>query len=156
LRAVDANAPLSGIRTLRSVFDESLAQRRFSMLLVGFFAASALLLAAVGLYGVIAYGVGQRTHEIGVRMALGAQRHEVLRLVLRQALALTAIGLVVGAVGALAVTSLIRQQLFEVSPTNPLTYAAIAALLLGTALVASYVPARRATRIDPVSALRQE
>jgi putative ABC transport system permease protein len=89
-------------------------------------------------------------------MALGAQRHEVLRLILRQAMTLTAIGLAVGAVGAVVVTSLIRQQLFEVSPTNPLTYASIAALLLGTALMASYVPARRATRIDPVGALRQE
>jgi putative ABC transport system permease protein len=156
LHTVDPNVTLSEVRTLRSVFDESLAQRRFSLLLVGFFAASALLLAAVGLYGVIAYGVGQRTHEIGVRMALGAQRHEVLRLILWQALALTAIGLAIGAVAAFAVTSLIRQQLFEVSPTNPPTYAAIAALLLATALLASYAPARRATRIDPMGALRQE
>jgi predicted permease len=156
LRAVDAGVPLTEARLLRAVFDESLAQRRFSMLLIGFFAASALLLAAVGLYGVIAHGVAQRAREIGIRMALGAVPGEVLRLVVRQALLLAAVGVGIGTVGALAATSLIRSQLYEVSPADPVTYVAIAAAVLGVALLAALVPARRATRIDPMAAMRAE
>jgi predicted permease len=154
LRAVDPGVPLTEARTLRAVFDESLAQRRFSMLLIGFFAASAVALAAVGLYSVIAHGVTQRAHELGIRMALGALPGQVLRLVVRQALVLAAVGVVLGTLGALAATSLIRSQLYEVSPADPVTYAAIAAAVLGVALLASLLPARRATRIDPMTAMR--
>jgi putative ABC transport system permease protein len=156
LNRIDRGLPILWPSTVDAIVNDSIGQERLTVTLLGVFAAVALLLAILGVYGAVAYSVEQRTSEIGVRMALGAQRHQVLRLILRQALALTVIGLALGAVGALAVTSLIRRQLFEVSPTNPLTYASIAVLLLGTALLASYVPARRATRIDPVGALRQE
>ncbi|HJR64390.1 MAG TPA: ABC transporter permease [Gemmatimonadaceae bacterium] len=155
LRAVEPIAALSGERLLADVVAESLAQRRFAMVVVGFFAASALLLAAVGLYGVIAYAVGQRTHEIGIRMALGAQRRDVLMMVLRQGLVLALIGLAVGSAGALMLSRVIQQQLFEVRAADPATFGAIGMLLLAVALVASWIPARRATRVDPVGALRE-
>jgi putative ABC transport system permease protein len=154
LRAVDGSVPLAGVRTMRAVFDDSLAQRRFSMQLVGFFAASALMLAAVGLYSVIAQGVGQRSSEIGIRMALGALPGDVLRLVLRQGLALAAVGVALGTAAALAAARLMRSQLYEVSPADPVTFAAVAAALLGVALLATLIPARRATRIDPMEAMR--
>ena len=156
LRAVDATAALSNARALTDVVGASLAQRRFGVMVVGFFAASALVLAAVGLYGVIAYTVGQRTHEIGIRMALGAQRRDVLLMVLRQGLVLALAGLAIGTAGALMLSSVLQRQLFAVRAADPVTYLSIGALLLVTALVASYVPARRATRVDPVGAIRGE
>ncbi|HVE78878.1 MAG TPA: ABC transporter permease, partial [Gemmatimonadaceae bacterium] len=156
LRAVSAAAGLDDGRTLRAVYDDALAPRRFAMLIVGFFAVSTLLLAAVGLYGVVAYAVGQRTHEIGVRMALGAQTGDVMRLVLGQGLRLAALGLTAGVAGALAASGLLRRQLFEVSPVDPATYLAIIALLVAVAAAATWGPARRATRVDPVRALREE
>jgi predicted permease len=155
LKAVDPVAALSDERLLTDVVAESLAQRRFAMVVVGFFAASALLLAAVGLYGVIAYTVGQRAHEIGIRMALGAQRRDVLVMVLRQGLILAVIGLAVGTGIALTLSRVLQQQLFEVRAADPATFIAIAAVLLATALAASWIPALRATQVDPVGAFRE-
>ncbi len=132
---------------------DSLAQRRFSMFLFGIFAALALALAVVGLYGVMSYAVAQRTHEIGLRMALGAQGRDVLRMVVGQGMGLVAVGLGLGLVGAFLLTRLMSSLLYGVSAADPLTYAGIALLLAAVALVASYIPARRATKVDPMVAL---
>jgi len=156
LRAVAPTLALDDVRTLEQVFAESLARQRFSMLLLGLFAAVALALAVVGLYGVIAFGVTQRTREIGVRIALGAQPRDVVALVLRQGVTLTAAGLAIGLVGALGLTCLLRSQLYQISTFDPLTYGAVSLLLAGIALLASYVPARRAIGVAPLIALRHE
>ena len=134
---------------------EMATDRMFSGLLV-IFSTVALVLAAVGLYGIIAYTVARRTHEIAIRMALGAGRSDVLRLVMRRAVALTAIGIAVGLAAAFAVTRMLGSLLFEIDPHDPITFGGIAALLAMIALAASYVPAFRATRVDPVVALRYE
>jgi ABC-type antimicrobial peptide transport system permease subunit len=135
---------------------DSLAERRFSMILLGAFAALALLLASVGIYGVISYVVGQRTHEIGIRMALGARRLDILRLILSGAGKLTLIGIAIGLVSALGLTRLMANLLYGVGPSDPLTFIAVPAILISVALLASYLPARRATRVDPMTALRYE
>jgi putative ABC transport system permease protein len=135
---------------------ESMSRRRFAMQLVGLFGILALLLAAVGIYGVIAYSVTQRTREIGIRVALGASKSAILRWVLKQGLMLTIVGVVVGLVGALALTRLLRGLLFGIGPTDIVTYGALAILLTLVALIACYVPARRATKVDPLVALRYE
>lgn len=145
-------APLSGDGYLR----DGMAPTRFAMALLTAFAALALVLAAVGLYGVIAYGVAQRTREIGVRVALGARDADVARLVLGEGIRLAAVGVVLGLAGALAATRALRGLLYGVNPTDPLTFVAIALLLAGVALLASYIPARRALRVDPTEALRAE
>jgi putative ABC transport system permease protein len=132
------------------------AQERLTMVLLSVFAGAALLLAAVGIYGVIAYSVTQRTQEIGIRMALGAQRGDVLRMVVGQAALLSAAGIACGAGAALGLTRLMVGLLYEVRPADPLTFGAVAVVLAAVALLASYVPARRATRVDPVIALRAE
>ena len=137
------------------VVANSLGTRRVSMQLFAVFAIAALLLAALGIYGVMAYSVTQRTQEIGIRMALGAQKSDVLRLVIRQGMALSVIGVVVGLAGAFALTRLIANLLFGVAATDPLTFVAIPLLLLSVALVACYLPARRAARLDPKIALAQ-
>jgi predicted permease len=142
--------------TMESVVADSMASRRFAMTILGAFAALALLLAGVGIYGVIAYVVGQRTHEIGIRMALGAQRRNVLGLVLWQGARLALIGVAIGIAGAAALTRLMSGLLYGVSATDPITFAAVALVLIIVALAACYFPARRATRVDPVSALRYE
>jgi putative ABC transport system permease protein len=144
--SLDRQVPVTDIRTMEQVISESTAPRRFNMVLVGFFAAVALLLAAVGLYGVISYSVSQRTHEIGVRMTLGASRRDVLRLVLRSALKLVLIGIVLGVAGALATSRLLASFLFEVRPSDPATFLAMALILSSIALAASMMPALRATR----------
>ena len=152
--AADPEQPVYEIKTMAQLVDEALVARRFAMTLLGIFALLAVVLATVGLYAVVAYTVSQRTHEIGIRMALGAQSREVARMVVAQALRLVALGLVLGAGGALALTHLMRKMLFGVSASDPATFAAVAALLATVALVASWLPARRASRVDPMVALR--
>ena len=154
--AVDKDQPVSNVRTMDQVFAAAVSRERFQMLLLSLFAVLALVLACVGLYGVISYAVAQRTHEIGVRMALGAQPGDVLRLVIRQGMTLTIAGLVFGIAGGLAVTRLMTDLLFGVTPTDSLTFVSVGALLVIVALLACYFPARRATRIDPLIALRYE
>jgi ABC-type antimicrobial peptide transport system permease subunit len=134
----------------------SLSRSRFTMLVLGVFAALALVLACVGIYGVIAYSVTQRIQEFGIRMALGANRHDVFRLVLGQGTRLTLLGIGLGIVAALIVTRLMATLLYGISATDPLTFAAVALLLALVALAACYIPARRATRVDPIVALRYE
>jgi predicted permease len=148
--------PMYGIRTMEQVIAGSLAERRFTMLLLIIFATTALVLAAVGIYGVMSYAVTRRTHELGVRMALGASRRNVLRLVLREGMALAAIGTGVGLAGALGLMRLLASKLYGVRPADPATLAAVALLLAGIALLACGVPAWRATRVDPMVALRYE
>jgi putative ABC transport system permease protein len=155
VRAVDPSLPAYSIVSLANVVSDSVAQRRFSMLLLAGFAGIALFLAGIGLYGVVAYTVSLRTQEIGVRMAIGAQQGDVLRLVVGEGMRLAVIGVVVGIGGAMALGRFISTLLFEVTPFDPASYAATAALLLGIAALACYVPARRAMGVDPLAALRQ-
>ena len=154
--AVDKDQPVSNVRTLDQVFAAAISQERFQALMLGLFAALALLLACVGLYSVISYAVVQRTHEIGVRMALGAQPLDVLSLVIRQGMMLTFAGLVAGIVAGTFVTRVLSDLLFGVTPRDPLTFAGVPVLLLLVAFFACYIPARRVTRIDPLVALRCE
>jgi putative ABC transport system permease protein len=134
----------------------SFVQPRFQTLLLGIFAGVALLLTAVGLYGVLAYSVTRRTHEIGIRMALGARRSDVLKLIVRNGLGMTLLGMAIGLVGAFAVTRLISTLLFGVTPTDKVTFITVSAILIVVALLACYLPARRATKVDPLVALRYE
>lgn len=153
---IDADVPLSELRTTAQIVASSVAEPRFTMLLLAGFATTALLLAAVGIYGVVSYTVGRRTRELGLRVALGAQGTELLRMILRQALRLAALGAVIGVAMALALTRFLRSLLFDVSATDTVTLVAVPLLLVGVALVAAYLPARRATRVDPMLALRNE
>ena len=156
VQAVDPDVPLYDVKTMREVLDGSLASRRFNMALLALFAAMAVLLAAVGLYGVLAYMVTQRTHEIGVRMALGARKRDVLRLVVGQGMALTLGGVFLGILGALGLTRVLSTLLVGVAVTDPWTFAAVASLLGVVSFLACYIPARRAARVDPMVALRYE
>ena len=154
--SLDRDLAPAGIGTMEQEIRGSLADRRLTLLLIGLFATLALVLAVVGVYGVTAYSVSQRTHEIGVRMALGAQRGHVLKLVLRQGLLLTGAGVVPGVFGALALTRVMKGLLFGISPTDPATFAWVVTLLFAVSAAACYVPARRATKVDPISVLRGE
>src|SRR6185437_5859969 len=156
LQKMNPDNVIYGAQTMDDIIAQSLATRRFSMMILAIFAALALLLATIGIYGVISYLAGQRTHEIGVRMALGAQQHEILKLVLGQAARMALIGVVIGLGAALALTRLMSSLLYGVNATDPLTFAAVAVLLLLVAVAACYIPARRAMRVDPMVALRYE
>jgi ABC-type antimicrobial peptide transport system permease subunit len=144
------------VRTMDQVSLDSTARQNFNLLLLGIFAAMALLLAAIGIYGVMSYSVGQRTHEIGIRGALGASRSDILSLVLKQAVHVAIAGIAVGIPATFGLTRFLRAQLFGVTATDPLTFAAVPAILLVVALAAAYLPALRASRVDPITALRQE
>jgi predicted permease len=156
VREADPHQAVHSFRSLDASLSNSLAPRRFGMRLIAFFAATALFLAALGLYGVISYSVAHRRREIGIRIALGAEHPAVIGLVVRHGLRLAALGAGIGLLGSLAAARLIQSQLFEVSAFDPLTIAAMAAVLLAVAALASYLPARRALQIDPVVALRPE
>ena len=156
VRALDRTVPVSEVKTLEQQLDGSVAIRRLSMTLLLVFALLALVLAAVGIYGVMSYSVSRRTHEIGIRMALGAQPADVLKLVVRQGMVLTLIGVGVGLAASFGLTRFLESLLFGVTPTDPVTFAGVSALLAAVALLACYIPARRATQVDPMVALRYE
>jgi ABC-type antimicrobial peptide transport system permease subunit len=156
VQAVDQTIPVFGIQTMDEIVARSMAARRFALEILGIFAIVAFLLACVGIYGVMAYAISQRTGEIGLRMALGARRGDILRVVLNDAALMVIAGVGVGLVGSLLLTRFLQTLLFDVKPTDPLTFGALTILLAGVALLASFIPARRASRIDPLVALRHE
>jgi ABC-type antimicrobial peptide transport system permease subunit len=154
--SVDASLPLAGVYTMNHYYKDSMARASFTLVMLGIAGAMALVLGAIGLYGVIAYSVSQRTHEIGIRVALGAQRSHVLSLVLNEGMMVIFAGLAIGLGASLILTRFLGSLLFGVSPTDPLTFASVGLLLAVVALAACYIPARRAMRVDPVLALRCE
>jgi putative ABC transport system permease protein len=156
LRSLDKEIPISQVQTMEEVVSRSLAQRRLSMSLLVVFAVLAGLLAAVGIYGVMTYIVAQRTHEMGIRLAMGASSIDVLKLVLRDGAKLATVGVVIGISAAFALTRVIARLLYGVSAVDPISFAGISLLVTIVALVACYIPARRATRVDPLVALRSE
>jgi putative ABC transport system permease protein len=153
---LDKNLPVAGLETMTERLAGSVGSRRFNMLLLLTFASLALVLAAVGIYGVMSHSVTQRTHEIGVRMALGAARDDVLKLVVRQGMALAFAGVLAGLGAAVALTRLMSSLLYGISSRDPVTFAVVSLVLMAVAFVASYLPARRATKVDPMVALRYE
>jgi putative ABC transport system permease protein len=153
---IDKDLGVAGLTTLDVTVADAMAERRLLMTLLGVFAGLALLMASIGIYGVIAYSVSRRTHEIGIRMALGAEGRDVLRLVVWQGLKLTLLGVAVGLLASFALTQLMEKLLFEIKPTDPWTFVVLPVLLIVVALLAIYFPARRATRINPMVALRHE
>ncbi len=156
MQGVDADLPLAEIKTMEQVLSASLTDWRFHAILLGAFASLALFISTIGIYGVIAYSVAQRTHEIGVRMALGAEQGDILKLVIRQGFRLALIGVGIGLVVAFALTRLIASLLYGVKPADPVTFSAVSLMLVGVALLATYLPARRATKVEPMEALRYE
>jgi putative ABC transport system permease protein len=153
---VDKSAPVSEVKTMENIVSEAVTQPRFNLYLLGLFGGIALLLSAAGIYGVTAYAVTQRTHEFGIRMALGAQVGDVLKMILGQGMRLIAAGIVIGLLASFALTRLLKSLLFGVSVTDPLTFVVITIVLMLVALMACYIPARRATKVDPLIALRYE
>ncbi len=156
VQSVDPDVPVYAVRSMDEVVARSMAERRFALEILGVFAVIALLLASIGIYGVMAYTFSQRTHEIGIRITLGAQRSHILRMALGEGMILVALGLAAGLFGALLLTQFLRSMLYAVKPTDPVTFIAIAALLTSVALLACFIPAHRATRVDPLVALREE
>jgi putative ABC transport system permease protein len=156
VQAIDPDQPVAAIKTMQQWMETSIAAPRFRTALLGLFAVVALVLASTGIYGVMSYSVTQRTHEIGVRMALGARQLDVLKLVVHQGMSLVVIGVGLGLVGAIALTRVMASLLFGVTAKDPVTFVAVAALLALIAFIACYVPARRATKVDPLVALRYE
>jgi putative ABC transport system permease protein len=156
VRSIDPELPIYDLKTMGDVVSQSVAQPRFYMILLTAFAALALLLAALGIYGVISYSVSQRTRELGIRIALGATQDRVVRLVLGQGMALTSLGVAAGLVGAYWLVRLLASMLFGVTATDASTFIGVSIVLLGVAGAASYLPARRAARVDPVAAMRAE
>jgi putative ABC transport system permease protein len=156
IREVDNGQPVYQIQTIKELVDDSVGTRRFALIILMLFAGLALTLAATGIYGVISYSVAQRTHEMGIRVALGAQAADVLKLVVGQYMRLTFTGVVIGLLAAFALTRLMSSLLFGVTPTDALTFVSVASGLLLVALLACYLPARRATKVDPLVALRYE
>ena len=154
--SIDRNQPVANIKTLGDVIADTVAPRKFNMMLFTLFAVIAMLLAALGIYGVMAYSVAERTHEVGIRMALGAQKSDVLGLIIRKGMSITLIGIAVGLAIAFALTRLMATLLFGVTPTDAMTFAAVSAFVMLVALFACYIPARRATKVDPLVALRYE
>jgi putative ABC transport system permease protein len=156
IRSLDANQPIADVRSMESLLAGSLSRARFSALLLTIFAAVAMILASVGIYGVMSYSVTQRTHELGIRIALGAKTQDVIQLIVGQGMLLALIGVTIGLVAAFFLTRLISTLLFGVSATDITTFAAVSLLLAAVALVACFVPARRAAKTDPMVALRYE
>jgi ABC-type antimicrobial peptide transport system permease subunit len=156
IHLIDPDLPLAKVATLNTLLSESLSQPRFAMLLLTSFGLLALLLASIGMYGVISYSVMQRTQEIGIRMALGAERRNVFGMMLGQGARLALLGIGIGLIGAFGVTRLMTAFLYGVQATDPLTFAAVSLLLVAITLLACYLPARRAMRVDPIVALRYE
>jgi putative ABC transport system permease protein len=154
--AIDPDQPISAVRTMEDMVEDTLGQRRLVMRLLGLFAGVALVLAMVGMYGVIAYSVVQRTREVGVRMALGAHPNDILRLLVRQGLVMTLVGVALGLAGAFGLTRVLKSFLFQVNPTDPVTFVGISLLFITVALAAIYIPVRRTTRIDPMTVLRHD
>ncbi len=152
----DPRQSIGNIATMDQLLGDAVAEPRLNAAMVGSFAGIALLLACVGIYGVVSYMVKQRTHEIGIRIALGAQKSDVLRMVMGQGLKLALIGVAIGIAGALGLTRFLSSLLYGVKPTDPITFIAVTLILLGVALLACYIPARRATKVDPMVALRHE
>jgi putative ABC transport system permease protein len=156
IRAIDPEQPIADVRTMEQVVSKSIARARFNTLLLAIFAVVALVLASVGLYGVMNYSATQRTHEVGIRMALGATRADIMRLVVGNGMLLTLIGIGIGIVASIGLTRVMQSFLFGVGATDAVTFIAVSALLIAVALVANYIPARKATRVNPVIALRYE
>ena len=156
VQSVDKDAPIAHIETVDQILSNSSAEPRFQTALVGSFGVLGFILAIIGIYGVISYSVVQQTHEIGVRMALGAQPRDILHMILRKGMLLAIAGIAIGIGGALALTRVLRSMLFEIEPTDPATFVGVAIFLTIAALAACYIPARRATKVDPMVALRHE
>lgn len=154
--ASDKDQPAPHVRVMKQILSDSLAERRFQMLLLSLFAVLALVLASVGIYGLMGYAVAQRTHEFGVRMALGAQTSDVLKLVLLQGMRLVLIGLLIGLAWASALTQILSSQLYGITVTDPATFIGVSTLVIAVTVLACYLPARRATKVDPLVALRYE
>ena len=154
--SINPNLPLASVRTLQEIYDASLARTSFTLVMLAIAGGMALLLGVAGIYGVISYSVSQRTREIGIRIALGAQRQAVTRMFVAHGLMLAGVGVAIGLIAAFGVMRLISSLLFEVSPVDPLTYAMVSLTLMAATVLASYVPALRATAVDPIEALRSE